>query len=230
MTAGQTASLVSSVEQALQNLYDPDELQKSPLIEVLGLTPERGASPLRQLLVRSDRDSQTAGAGRPNRERPGEPTGCSIRHYVGQLSRSEVAEDLGLSIRQVVREDDRAVHLLSDYLRHRYNLDSATVAASLPLAQSRPATAGSTAPTRDQELQWLEASRPMEHVSIAEANTGSAHDDWPPLDRSSNYNRGRGERGTAACARAGRHPAPDTHQRACRQHLCRSRRPNRNYG
>ena len=156
------AALVTDVEEALKNLYDSDKLQRSRLVVLCSGAPRAGVAPLRQLLLDAIEAlkpavtiSQTSRAWR---------TYWILFHrFVGQFTRTEVATTLGLSVRQVVREEDRSLSLLADYLRSRYGPMGRGVADGQPL----PARTDS--PVREQELQLLQESLERDVVSIEES-------------------------------------------------------------
>ena len=153
---------VSALRTALQHLYNPIVLRESPLLDALGVGHHRGPAALRDILL------QSIDALKPD---PGVHDDSiawrayrALRHrYVEQFSQGEVADVLALSIRQMRREEKRAVVGLADYLWERYNLAERWEAP----ADERPTEEGAAPPSRQQELAWIERSRPSEVVNPA---------------------------------------------------------------
>jgi CheY-like chemotaxis protein len=171
-------NLEEELERALLHLYDPEVLRKSPLVALLGLDDRRGQSGLRQTLLaavdalKPQGDiSQQGQAWRTFR--------VLYHRYVAQFTQSDVAQTLGLSTRQVSREETRSLQVLADYLRSMRSERSANAPATgAPPAQM--AAGEETSPSEAEELQWLERSSPHEVASIAEI-IGSALKTVQPL-------------------------------------------------
>ncbi|MCL5995405.1 MAG: response regulator [Chloroflexi bacterium] len=153
----------NDLRRALQHLYDPDELKTSPLVALFGFNPKTGGVPLRQLLLDAI-EALKPSAGVAAEGRTWRTYWELFHRYVGQFSRAEVANNMGLSVRQVVREDKRAIQNLAAYLWGRYNLGNATSKASQPVTDLHPASPG---PSREAELDWLVRSQSREMISLS---------------------------------------------------------------
>ena len=119
------AQLQRAVRQALHHLYDPLDLRRSPLPQMLGLAePLADPAALRQALV-----ATIARLAPP----PGTPVDSNAARiyqvltyrFVEQSPQQEVANDLALSIRQLRRLEAAAVEVLADALAQRYHVDLA---------------------------------------------------------------------------------------------------------
>jgi CheY-like chemotaxis protein len=90
------------------------------------------------------------------------------RRCIEQASQADVAADLGLSVRQLQREEKLARELLADQLWRRHDLDilparRAALAPQLPiLMEGSDDAAASTA----QELAWIRESIPTEVIDV----------------------------------------------------------------
>jgi CheY-like chemotaxis protein/signal transduction histidine kinase len=158
-----------ALRSVLQHLYDPRELRRTPLLTLLGV-PDRGnpASSLRQLLI------EAVQALKPEADVPSHANTWRVYHiltyrYVEQTDQATVANNMGLSVRQLRRQERLAEEALADYLWARYALQphaEMLLAAPLP-ADDEPASAG-TAELRDreQELEWVHDSYPSEATDI----------------------------------------------------------------
>lgn len=183
---------VADLRRVLNHLYDPDELRRNPLFAAL--TPQVRGSPslLREALIR------IIGELRP---RPGlSPAADAWRIYrtlyhrfVEQFTQAEAAATLGVSIRQLRRQESQALRVLADLLWTRYDL--APYYAGLPEHADEEETGEEAAPDGSQpqvdappsaplagELAWLSQSRPAEATTVADL-TASALRTAEPLLR-----------------------------------------------
>lgn len=163
-------TFLSALRHVLRNLYDPAELSQSPLIHIFGVA-QRG-NPV--LAVR-----QTVISGiqalKPDDDVPPAAPAWRIYQvlahcYIEQSSQTVVANNLGLSVRQLRRQQREAEQTLADYLWAHHHL-----AAS---AEPRRAEAAGDAPPppaavpgadgRQGELDWLSQSLASETVDVAE--------------------------------------------------------------
>ncbi|NLE43928.1 MAG: response regulator [Chloroflexi bacterium] len=108
-----TEEIVSHLRRALRNLYVPVVLSRSPLVSLLSLEDEIDpSSELRRILKQTIEDLKPAGdaSSHCHAWRTYE---VLFYRYVEQLSRQEVAEQLGLSVRQTGREHRKALEALA---------------------------------------------------------------------------------------------------------------------
>ncbi len=160
-----SAVLVPELRRALRHLYDPDVLGKSSLLDLLPVDAHARAASLRDLLI------SAVEALKPDR-------GVSLQssawrtyqtlsaRYVQQFQQSEVAQALGLSLRQLRRQDLLAVHALAEYLWQRYGLRDKVTGPNPP-----PVPGDGTAPgtsSQEAELEWLRRTLANEPITVAE--------------------------------------------------------------
>jgi len=161
-------SFLSELRQVLRDLYDPTELGKSPLIQLLGA--ERRENPilaLRRIVADGIR------ALKPDDDVPPCAPAWRIYQiltycYVEQSSQTVVANSLGLSVRQLRRQQREAEQALADYLWAHHRLKTKTeqlLAESVARASAPPATGTDG---RQEELDWLKQSLASETVNVAE--------------------------------------------------------------
>lgn len=152
---------------ALNSLYDPSVLRNSPLVELLGLDQKGDAvSVLRQILT------EAIESLRPNESTPRDSKTWRVyqilrRRYTEQLSQREVAFDLGLSVRQLQREEQLARQVLADHLWATYDLEVRQYHITSVLAEQAPPE-DERVPTRAQELEWLRDSVPVQTTEVGE--------------------------------------------------------------
>jgi CheY-like chemotaxis protein len=156
------SQFVHELQMVLQHLYDPIVLRESPLLGALGVGRHRGPAALRDILL------QAIEALKPEQGMREEASAWrayrALRHrYVEQFTQGEVADVLALSVRQMRREEKRAVVGLADYLWERHNLAERWKAP----ADEPSAEEGAAPPSRKEELAWIERSRPSEVIDSA---------------------------------------------------------------
>lgn len=170
-----SAAFVRELRRALQQLYDPAELGKSPLAALLGVhRSEDTSSSLQHILL------DAVKALKPASDVPPQANAWRIYHalnlrYVQQIPQRDIASSLALSVRQLRRQEVVALQVLADHLWVRYGLHlrPQLQSASLPqpgdgLPSPAPAEVG-----REKELEWLRASFPHELASVADLVSAS---------------------------------------------------------
>lgn len=172
ITEIERASLETELRAALTHLYDPAVLRDSRLMARLGLETRADAIvALRRLLL------DTIESLRPGDDVPAQSRSWRYYHilygrYTEQLTQFEVGNDLGLSVRQLRRQEKRALAVLADLIWTRYKLASAEP-ASLP-----------GPPALGDELAWSQAAFSRESVDV-EALIRSALETAEPMLQSS---------------------------------------------
>lgn len=138
------------LKDALSHLHDPERLRRSPLVREFGLSDQfDAAAQLRGALVSGIRelkpvDDETAS------EQSWRTYDSLFCCYVQQLSQRVASDQLGISPRQLRREQRIALERLADALWTRFDRRCLTEDEG----QRDPSTA-STGPTLGDELAWL---------------------------------------------------------------------------
>jgi len=172
--------LVQEVHWALQHLYDPAELRKSPLMGWLELAARRNPpAALEERLCAAIQDL------RPAENVPLDSNAWRIyqilqRRFVERITQRQVAADLNYSTRQMRRQEGLALETLADLLWQRYGLvekmkaaqgpHAATVVSTEPRSAQEPQAprlASEFAPGSEQELQQIRESFPSEIGDLA---------------------------------------------------------------
>ncbi len=164
---------VADLRRALNHLYDPDALRRNQLFTALDALDHGSPSLFREALIRIIADLKP---------RPGlSPDSDAWRVYrtlhhrfVEQFTQSETAATLGVSIRQVRRQEAQALRVMADLLWTHHDLQAhyAGIAAEpaddeLEDEDVSDAEPEATAPLA-QELAWLGRSLLPESASLAE--------------------------------------------------------------
>lgn len=161
---------LNELRRVLRNLYDPTALSQSPLIAVFdaesagnpALTVRQAVINGIQALKPDERVPLTAPAWRIYQV---------LAHcYIEQSSQTVVANNLGLSVRQLRRQQREAERALTDYLwkHHRLEARAERLATDGAARPSLSPAAAVGANSRQEELDWLSRSLTNESVDIAE--------------------------------------------------------------
>ena len=154
---------IELLRDGLSHLYDTDRLRKSPLAAFWGVAnrPD-AASALRSMLIEAV-ESLKPQDGTPSQSRDWRFYDALFYAYVQQLEQRTVADQLGLSVRHLRREQHAALEVLADALWEQ--VDAGAGAQGGAGASAFSNQAGSIGLTLDQELSWLKdlpAERPTD--------------------------------------------------------------------
>lgn len=150
---------------ALLWLYDPGALRRSPLVPLLGVDGQRNpAGALRESLIAAIESLRPSGATPPG-TKAWRVYQVLRRRYIEQVPQRQVAADLGLSLRQLQREEKLARAVLADFLSQRYGL---ATKPPLPEAAAAEDPQGGVSPDRAQELAWLRKSAPAQMLDVGD--------------------------------------------------------------
>lgn len=160
-------AFLDELRHVLRNLYYPTELSQSPLTRIFDVAQrENPAQALRQII------SNGIQALKPDDTVPPAAPAWRIYQvlahcYIEQSSQTIVANNLGLSVRQLRRQQREAEHALADYLWTHHHL-AARADQPAAAAEPRPPAAATGANGRQEELDWLSQSLAHETVDVAE--------------------------------------------------------------
>jgi len=158
---------VVHLRQALNHLYDSDILIRSPLCEALGITGSYDRAIKLQRLL-----EEAVTALKPGPAEPPRSHGWRIYHlltyrYLQRFSQKEVADQLGVSLSQLAREQRRALSVLASYLWEEYHVARQQVQS----AAENPST-GSDEPVGSvDDTAWLALSAPGDAPDLAQTLT-----------------------------------------------------------
>ncbi len=162
-------AFVKELRRVLQHLYNPAELRKSPLLEILPVNMYGGSLvALRRLLIGAIRTLKPD-ASVPPQSNAWRVYNVLTWRYVEQSGQREVAADLALSVRQLRRLEREAMQVLAHCLWERYHLDQ--IHDLLPKLRrvDRPPDSTDGSPDRERELEWLKKSLPADTTDITRA-------------------------------------------------------------
>jgi len=143
---------VEQLRDALNHLYDPDRLCRSPLAERFGVARRPDASSaLQQILIEAIGSLQPP-ASTPTQSRAWRIHELLFYRYVQQHTVDMVADQLGVTIRHLRREQRAALEALAYRLQQQFGVRERVAAE--PKAQPPSANVVST------ELAWLRVAPP----------------------------------------------------------------------
>lgn len=122
---------ITYLRGALHHLYEPDQLRHSPLAPILGVAARVDASAVLQEILMQAIEEIRPGDGDSQLSAGSMVYEVLFFRYVRGYSREAVANQLGISDRQLSREQRTAIETLALHLWKKYQLDTAR-ADSLP--------------------------------------------------------------------------------------------------
>lgn len=153
------------LRSALHYLYDPVHLRGSPLIELLGLAHEFDtAAALQQRLTVAIRQLKPPATEAPQ-ARAWRVYDTLNFQYVRQLSRDAVALQLGISARQLRREQRVALEVLAQHLWSQLDRHACQFVAAAATTEPAPAIDHALS----EELLWLKKSAAEPALPLGEA-------------------------------------------------------------
>jgi CheY-like chemotaxis protein len=154
--------------RVLSHLYDPNVLRRSSLLSLFGLDGRSDAMSALQHVLTDAIESLKPEDGVPPGSNAWRVYRVLYYRYTEQFTQHEVASDLGLSTRQVRRQERVAVQVLADYLWAFYALEHKVhLVQDVTEVEDVDPSTSARMPSREQELEWLERTTPSEMVDAA---------------------------------------------------------------
>ncbi|MGQ9680911.1 MAG: response regulator [Anaerolineae bacterium] len=160
-------TLIHSLRGALTHLYEPNKLRSSPLVGLLGLAQRQDSVTALQNILTESIEALQPGERTPANAGTWRIYQVLSQRFIEQLTQREVSTDMGLSIRQLRREEAEGLQLLANHLAAHYHLDPGQQG---PLLNP---DLPSDAPNRREELEWLKCSQASETTDLAELVAGA---------------------------------------------------------
>jgi CheY-like chemotaxis protein len=150
------------LRDALNHLYDPDRLRRSPLAIPFGVADRFDTPACLQRILTEAIESLKPAADEPPRSRSRRVYDLLLYRYVQQFSQQEVANQLGMSVRHLRREQRAALEGLAYRLWEQFHLEAklGEGADVEPITQTEVTSPGLTVPTVNEELAWLKDAPP----------------------------------------------------------------------
>lgn len=134
------------LRSTLNHLYDPDYLRRSPLAALLNLSGRFETPVALQRTLEEAIEGLRPDTDIPINSHAWHTYDILVSRYIHQLNQDEVANQIGVSTRQLVREQDTALEILSGKLWNEYHLSE-----KMP----NEAAEGMESEQPLEELSWL---------------------------------------------------------------------------
>ena len=154
---------LAHLHEALDNLYDPDRLCKSPLASLFGVANRFDTYPALQKVLLEAIASLKPQAGTPPQQRAWRIYELLFNRYVQQYTARTVADQLGVTVRHLRREQGRALQALAYHLWQQYGLEGQVCADE---GDSRPSEAVGSGTMLDEDLAWIRDTQPEEPPAL----------------------------------------------------------------
>jgi CheY-like chemotaxis protein len=153
------------LRDALNHLQDPNRLRRNPLAALFGVASRVDTpSALQRILVEAI-EALEPKADEPSHSRAWRIYDALFYQYVQQFNQQEVADQLGISARQLRREQKAALETLAGHLWKQFDLE-AKQQESAEAQTAAPSRAAS--PNVSQELAWLRDTYPEKPTDLRE--------------------------------------------------------------
>jgi CheY-like chemotaxis protein len=164
--------LPKHLRQALNHLYNPEQLRKNPLIEWFGFSDRYDAPASLQTALTDAIQALRPGQYEPIHSEARQTYEILLLRYIQQFNQQEVAHHIGVSERQFRREQDRAINVLADFIWKKFGgaAPAAAQPAELPASVEKPAEEEKPATRNeiDSEWGWLEVNHSERIVNTPE--------------------------------------------------------------
>jgi CheY-like chemotaxis protein len=158
---------IKCLRDALNHLHDPGRLRRSPLAALFGVETRFDTSLSLQRILTEAIESLKPLDDEPYQSRAWRIYDSLHCCYVQQLSQRIVADQLGMSTRQLRREQHVALEELADQLWQQFDLRAELLTDTCEAeAEEHRAT---TAPPDVEELAWLKNSPPEKPTDLDQA-------------------------------------------------------------
>ena len=158
-----SAALVAHLHRALGDLYDPDRLARSGLLDVLRIEPSPDSGPALRRILLDAIEALKPDASVPLQANPWRVYHILRRRYVEQIPQREIAQSLAFSERQLRRYEQVALSILANHLCGVFGLQDRAAGSS---AQTERADGPGDA--AGQEIDWLRESAAAEATPLAD--------------------------------------------------------------
>jgi len=151
------------LRDALNHLYDPDRLRHSPLINLLGIADRFDAPSRLQSILTEAIEALKPRADEPPRSPSRRIYDLLLYRYVQQFSQKEVADQLGVSVRHLRREQRAALETLAYCLSDQFHLETKLREGTDVETRAQATT---VSPTVNEELAWLKDASPESSTDL----------------------------------------------------------------
>lgn len=153
------------LRDGLNHLYDPNRLRRSHLSSLFDVANRFDTPSSLQRILTEAIESLKPEAGVPSQSPAWRVYNLLFYRYVQQFSQQEVADQLGVSVRHLRREQRTALEALAYRLWERFNLRDKIRAGT---GEAAGAIVSPIVPTVNEELAWLKDAPPEMSTNLAQ--------------------------------------------------------------
>ena len=157
------------LREALNHLYDPDYLRHSPLATIFGVDGRFDTPAAVQRVLTEAIESLKPHGATQSQAPTWRVYDLLFYRYVQQAGQQEVADQLGVSVRQLRREQHAALETLAYELWDAFDLSEKTPGTAKP--EERASATGDPTEEIIEELGWLKQKAPDTVTSLDEVIT-----------------------------------------------------------
>ncbi len=168
------------LRSTLNHLYDPDQLCRSPLLSLFDLAERPDAASALYRVITEAVESLKPPAIVSPHSRAARIYDVLLYRYLQQFSQQEVAEQLGLSLRHLRREQGAAIEALAYRLREQFRLNLEERARRK--RDEKESALQTDAVTINHELAWLKET-PLEGPTLLEQTLSAVLELARPLSK-----------------------------------------------
>ena len=154
------------LRDGLNHLYDPDRLRRSPLALLFDVADRFDTPSSLQRILTDAIESLKPKPDESPRSHSRRIYDLLLYRYVQQFSQQEVANQLGISVRHLRREQRAALEILGYRLWEQFDLE-AKLCGDTTVETATPAT--EIGPTVNDELAWLKDAPPEKATELSQA-------------------------------------------------------------
>lgn len=155
------------LRSALNHLYDPYFLRSSPLVKLFGLSDGPDTPNALQRILNEGIAAMEPSSGSPSPAQERRGYELIMYRYVQQFGQDEVANQLGISVRHLRREQNAAIYRLGALLWERHRLGARPPDRSTLDLEEPPGLSAESPP--DADLAWLKESPQDEATDLGQA-------------------------------------------------------------
>ncbi len=157
------------LHDALNHLYNADQLRKNPLADIFGVAGRFDTSSALRKILTDTIESLKPHSSEPDSSRAWRTYESLYCCFIQQLNQQVVADQLFISPRQLRREQINAMQHLADRLWQKYHLsgDAAGTGEAFGSGNS-PSDSSSAASSLIDELNWLTEAQPVKPTHLDE--------------------------------------------------------------
>lgn len=162
-------TFIHELRNALNHLYDPDFLRASPLAVLFGINSRFDTPSALQSLLTGAIESLKPGLSAPNKAHAQSVYDLLLYRYVQQFNQDEIANQLGISVRHLRRQQNLAIYELARRLWEQRRLDGSPIVGAAGSDSGQDSSVSTGVDEISEELLWLKRPNHQAAASLEDA-------------------------------------------------------------